>query len=49
MVQGSRFTGADSHLEVTRPAECAACDRYGKAKQGKQGKGKEKVFHGVMG
>jgi hypothetical protein len=41
MVQG--LTGADSHLEVTRPAECAACDGNGNAKQGNKGKGKEKV------
>jgi hypothetical protein len=45
-----RFTCTDSHLQVTRPAECAACHGNGNAKQGKQchkGKGKENVkgFH----
>jgi hypothetical protein len=42
-VQGSRFTCADSHFDVRRPAECAACHGNGKAKQGHKGKGKEWV------
>jgi hypothetical protein len=51
---GSRFkvhwlTGSHAHFQVTRPAERAACDGDGKAKQGKQGEEKEKVFHGVLG
>jgi hypothetical protein len=46
MVQGSRFkihgfTCAEPHLQVRRPAEGSACDRYGKAKAKHQGKGKE--------
>jgi hypothetical protein len=35
------LTGADSHFEVTRAAECAACDGNGKGKQCHKGKGKE--------
>ena len=38
-----RLTCTDSHFDVTRPAEFPACDGDGKAKQGEQGKGKEKV------
>jgi len=38
-VQG--LTGAHAHFDVTRAAKHAACDGNGKAKQGKQGKGKE--------
>jgi hypothetical protein len=41
-----RFTCADSHLNIRRAAECAACDGDGKAQQGKQGKGKEQVAQG---
>ena len=37
------LTGAHAHLDVARPAECAARDGNGKAKQGKKGEGKEKV------
>jgi hypothetical protein len=40
---GEGLTGADSHFDVTRAAECAACDSNSKAKQGKQGDEKEKV------
>jgi hypothetical protein len=40
-VQG--FTGAHARFDVTGPAEGSACDGNGKAQQGKQGKGKEKV------
>jgi hypothetical protein len=43
MFNVQRLTGADSHLEVTRPAKGSACDGNGKAKQGKQGEEKEKV------
>jgi hypothetical protein len=39
-----RFGGSHAHFEVTRPAEGSACDGDGKGKQGKQGKGKEKVM-----
>jgi hypothetical protein len=35
------FTGTHAHFKVTRPAECAARDGDAKAKQGKQGNGKE--------
>ncbi len=53
---GSRFkvqrlTCADARFNVTRAAECAACDCNGKAQQGKQGKEKEEVggFHASKG
>jgi hypothetical protein len=45
---GSRFkvqrlTGAEPCFDVTRAAKRAACNGNGKAQQGHQGKGKEKV------
>jgi hypothetical protein len=42
-----RFTCTESCFDVTRAAKGSACDGDGNAKQGKQGKGKEKVggFH----
>jgi hypothetical protein len=40
---GEGLTGTDSHLNITSPAECAACDGDGNAKQCHKGKGKEKV------
>jgi hypothetical protein len=43
VVQFSRFTCADSHFDIRRPAECPACDGNGKGKQCHKGKGKEKV------
>jgi hypothetical protein len=36
-----RLTCTDSHLDIRRPAECAACDCNGKAKAKHKGKGKE--------
>jgi hypothetical protein len=36
-----RFTGTHAHFDITRAAECAACDGNGKAKANDKGKGKE--------
>ena len=41
MFNVQRFTGADSHFNVTRPAKFPACDGNGKAKANDKGKGKE--------
>jgi hypothetical protein len=43
---GERFTGADSHLEVTRSAKFPACHGNGEAKAKHKGKGKGKVAQG---
>ena len=40
-LEGEGLTGAEPCFDVTRAAKCAARNGDGKAKQGKQGKGKE--------